>query len=571
MKNLQQILLLIFLINTSLQAQDCGISSVINTGWDQTYGEYVVDRLFSMLKTPDGGFLLAGHSDGDSSNYKSSHNRGMDDFWLVKTDYVGNRLWDVSIGGHNQDYLTSMIQTKDGNYLLGGYSRSDIKYEKSEKNRGLDDYWIVKVDPYGGVIWDKTFGGSHIDILTSMIETENGSFVLGGYSLSGISGDKSEGNQGFETDWTWMTPDYWVLKVDADGKKIWDKTIGGGESDLLNSIVLTPEGDYLLGGYSNSNAGTFKKENSKGGVDYWVVKLDPNGIIIWDKTIGGESSDMLMNITMTTDQNYVLGGTSNSDISGDKSEGLRGTPDYIYNTDNDFWLVKIDSEGTILWDKTLGGTSLEYFGALIPTQDNGVVAAGSSYSNIGAEKSENRIGGYNDYWIIRTDENGEKIWDKTLGGTNVETLTDIIPTSEGYLIGGHSDSNRGADKSDNRHGQTDYHLRGNDFWVISIKVTEEVKPCRPTSKTDITETTKSSLHIRAYPNPTDDLFTIELDNLNVKPKTITLYDIKGNLLKNLPFTSVKTDLSLANLSPGWYVLKITTEEGRVQEIKFQKN
>ena len=160
--------------------------------------------------------------------------------------------------------------------------------------------------------WQNTIGGSGYDYLHSIQQTSDGGYVLGGTSNSNISGDKTDSSQG--------SYDYWVVKLDASGVIQWQNTIGGSGFDRLFSIQQTSDGGYVLGGYSYSNISGDKTENSQGSADYWVVKLDSSGTIQWQNTIGGSGWDMLYSIQQTSDGGYVLGGYSDSNISGDKTE-----------------------------------------------------------------------------------------------------------------------------------------------------------------------------------------------------------------------------------------------------------
>ncbi len=166
--------------------------------------------------------------------------------------------------------------------------------------------------------WQNTIGGNDIDFLCSVIQTTDGGYLLGGYSWSDISGDKTETGYGW---------DYWVIKLDGLGNIQWQNTIGGNDFDYLSSVIQTTDGGYLLGGYSHSGITVDKTEAGQGSSDYWVVKLDGSGNILWQNTIGGNNYDELRSIIQTTDGGYLLGGYSNSDISGDKTEANQGSGD----------------------------------------------------------------------------------------------------------------------------------------------------------------------------------------------------------------------------------------------------
>ncbi|MBK9729796.1 MAG: T9SS type A sorting domain-containing protein [Chitinophagaceae bacterium] len=299
-----------------------------NIIWQNTIGGSNTDVLNSLIQTSDGGFLLGGYSYSGISGDKTQASKGADDYWIVKLDDSGNIVWQNTIGGSVEDYLYSVVQTTDGGFLLGGLSYSDISGDKTEANQGNSDYWIVKINESGAIIWQNTLGGSSYDGLASLIRVTNGGYLLGGSSSSGISGDKAENKMGGY--------DFWVILIDESGDILWQNTIGGGFDDYLSSIIQTIDGGYLLVGYSKSVISGDKTENGSGLEDYWVVKLDKSGNILWQNTIGGNSFDKLRSIVQSNSGGYLLAGDSGSSISGDKSESCQGN--------NDYWVVKLSAD-----------------------------------------------------------------------------------------------------------------------------------------------------------------------------------------------------------------------------------
>ena len=228
-----------------------------------------------------------------------------------------SKQWDYRFGGTDVDVLYTLRQTADDGYILGGYSLSGIGGDKTEESRGGIDYWVVKIDASGVKEWDKRFGGTGRETLYSLQQTADGGYILGGGSSSGIGGDKTEESRG-------GTSDYWVVKIDANGAKQWDKRLGGTSFDELRSLQQTADGGYILGGISDSPIGGDKTEESRGSSDYWVVKIDATGVKQWDKRFGGTNWDGLISRQQTTDGGYILGGGSSSGIGGDKTEESRG-------------------------------------------------------------------------------------------------------------------------------------------------------------------------------------------------------------------------------------------------------
>ncbi|PSR55682.1 hypothetical protein AHMF7605_20320 [Adhaeribacter arboris] len=441
--------------------------------WDKTFGgfkNYYEDywgtsSFEAMVRTPDGGYLLAGNSDSDIFEDKTAERKGGNDYWLIKISANGTKIWDKTYGGYSNDGLETIVAAPGGGYLLGGFSYSDTGVDKSQNSQGSTDYWIVKIDENGTKIWDKTFGGVEEDMLKVVVPTSDGGYMLGGYSRSGKGGDKSEPSRDTSEDY-FNISDFWLVKINSSGTKIWDKTIGGNGRDNLTSLIATSDGGYLAGGSSSSVVSNEKSQAFRGASsndDYWVIKLDGKGAKVWDKTIGGYSTDALQSLVPTADGGYLLGGTSDSDITADKTAGNKGLTDY--------WVVKITATGTTVWDKTYGGRSSDNLATLI-SADGSYLLGGSSASSVGLDKTEaNR--GDDDYWLLKIDENGSKIWDKTFGGITGDGgvfgtsygdfLSAVTTTTDGgYLVGGTSDSNAGSDKSQDSKGFT-------DFWIIKIK------------------------------------------------------------------------------------------------------
>jgi hypothetical protein len=353
--------------------------------WQNTIGGSSTDELYSIQQTTDGGYILGGTSYSNISGDKTENSIGNGDYWMVKTDSLGNIQWQNTIGGNLIDRLLSMQQTSDGGYILGGYSNSNISGDKTENTNGYLDYWVVKTDSIGGIQWQNSIGGAdNADALWSIQQTNDGGYILGGKSTSNISGDKTENCIGFE--------DYWLVKTDASGNIEWQNTIGGSNWDQLVSIYQTVDGGYILGGYSKSNISGDKTENCIGDYDYWLVKTDPLGNIQWQNTIGGNYDDMLLSVQQTTDGGFILGGCSGSNISGDKTENSWGSWDY--------WIVKTDATGIIQWQKTIGGNYLDELFSFEQTTDGGYILGGFSDSDISGDKTENGIG-LEDYWLIK--------------------------------------------------------------------------------------------------------------------------------------------------------------------------
>ena len=419
--------------------------------WQNTIGGYLNDLLFSISETNDGGYILGGTSNSDASVDKADDSKGTDDYWVIKIDSFSNILWQKTIGGNYDDRLYDVKQTIDGGFILSGYSASGISGDKTSYTYGANDYWVVKLDSIWNIEWQMDIGGL-LDDLLYVEQTTDGGYIIGGSSTSDISFDKTDANIGGY--------DYWILKIDSNGNIIWQKTIGGTSDDYLTDIHQIIDGSFILGGYSFSGISGNKTEENKGGYDYWILKIDSIGNIIWQNTIGGNNDDKLTKIKLTSDNAYILGGYSNSNISGDKDEEVIGILDYP-----DYWILKIDSIGNIIWQNTIGGNNADVLTEIYQTFDKGYILGGYSYSGLSGDKSEISLGN-SDFWVLKVDSMGNIIWQNTIGGNSFDNLNTLCIRSDGsYLLAGSSNSTLSGDKTeDNIGGGISYA----DYWIVKL-------------------------------------------------------------------------------------------------------
>ncbi len=430
-----------------------------NIQWQNAFGGSSYDYLRCIDATTDGGFILGGESWSPVSGDKTENTYGSDDYWVIKTDALGNIVWQNDIGGSASERLYSVEQTSDNGYILAGESSSGISGDKSEANIGYTDYWVIKLDENGNIMWQNTIGGSEFNNLRSAVQTMDGGYILGGWSSSDISGDKTEMSNG--------SYDYWVIKLDNAGNIEWQNTIGGDAEDYLYKVLQTADGGYILGGYSSSGISGDKTETNVGTRDFWIIKLNSTGDIIWQNSIGGDGDDNLYDMAITADGGYILGGNSESGISGDKTE---------LNTGGDYWIIKLDSNGNILWQNTIGGNSYEELKTVIQVADGGYLVGGKSISDISRDKTEAVIG-MDDLWIIRLDQNGNILWQNTIGGTEGEVLAGICQLNDlSFVIGSWSFSGVSGDKTISGFGASDYWLLQLDPEQLCIapSVTESI-------------------------------------------------------------------------------------------------
>ncbi|MEW5677492.1 T9SS type A sorting domain-containing protein [Flavobacterium enshiense] len=344
--------------------------------------------------------------------------------------------WQRAYGGSGNDYAQSIKQTPDGGYIFAG-STSSIDGDITN-NTGSTNVWVVKTNNAGDILWNKTFGGSS-GAWTSNIELTND----GGYIFAGVtnSNDGSfTGNHG--------GGDVYVVKLDSAGEIIWQNLLGGTNDDYAYNIKQTPDGGYIFVGLSDSNDGNLTENN--GGEDYWIVKLNANGTIQWQKSYGGSNIDRAQTVTLTSDNGYIVTGYSQSN-DGDVVASYGGP------SNDDYWILKLNESGDIQWQKTLGGTGSDSGYETIQTSDGGYIVAGDSESTNGDVTGTH---GNSDIWLAKLNASGNIVWQKAYGGSGSEIVSGIKQTSDnGYVVFGRSTLNNGD--ITNNHG-------GYDFWVLKI-------------------------------------------------------------------------------------------------------
>ena len=427
--------------------------------WQNTIGGSLDDVLYSVSQTSDGGYILGGYSNSTNTGDKIEYGNGDYDYWVVKLDSNSNLVWQNTIGGVSGDFLLDIIPAVDGGYILGGYSVSNVSGDKTEGYIGSNDFWILKLDAFGNIDWQNTIGGSLNDVF-SIEQITDGGYILGGSSASGISGDKTEPNIG--------GLDYWIIKLDISGNIEWQNTIGGNQEDQLTSLQQTTDGGYILGGYSFSGISGDKTEPSMGDADYWIVKLDNTGNILWQKTIGGNYDDKLRSIKQAFDGGFVICGYSNSDASGDKTEGSIGEFGLV-----DYWVIKTNETGDVEWQNTIGGDMNDIAYDIVPCYTGGYLVGGYSYSDVYGDKTQINWGS-SDYWLVRISDIGEIVWQKTIGGGSFDFLINMQITSDGgAILGGYSKSEISGDKTEGNMGPGSSYP---DYWVIKLFPEECISP-----------------------------------------------------------------------------------------------
>lgn len=358
----------------------------VTAAWTVALGGSGADWGSSCQVTTDGGFIIAGCTKSDGA--------GERDGWLVRTDAMGSIIWSKTFGEQGDDEFYSVQQTADGGYVVTGYSSDDA-------------LWLVRTDAYGNTVWDRRFGGGAMSAEgRSVGQTADGGFIVAGTWYSSSGGNnvyllKTDANGDEEWSKTFYGPDadkgacvqqtvdggyivvgttasegagysdVWLIKTTSAGVKEWSKTYGGSQEDEGTCVQQTEDGGYVIAGMTGSyGAGRY---------DAWVIRTDPDGTELWNRTFGATWYDYANGVVQTPDGGFV--------VTGEYFTSERGS---------DLWLLKVDQSGSLVWERKFGGAEYDSGSSVELTQDGGYVVVGTTTT-----------AGDQDVYLVRTGADGE--------------------------------------------------------------------------------------------------------------------------------------------------------------------
>ena len=413
----KSIFLLLFFIVASCSKKEIilDIPIVQTTGEIQlvnTYGGSKNEAINAIVSTNDGGYAVLGYTQSNDGDVTDKTDDSFD-YYVLKFSADGEKEWSKTYGGSDEDRGNDIIQTSDDGFAILGSSQSnDIDISQ---NAGSQDFWIVKLDSFGNISWQKSFGYPGADYGTTLIETsDNGYLVTGVLDVTASGG---EGNSRRTS--KHAGGDVWAIKISAIGVLEWSKFYGGGNTDTPLGIVKTDDNSFIIACSSDSEDVDITDNN--GSYDFWILKISNTGVLLWEKSFGGTEIDEARAITRSEDGNFIIVGdtrSSNGDVT-------------LNNGAADVWMLKINTEGNLLWQKTIGGASFDVARSISKTQDNGFVIAGSSRSLDNGFTNQ----GQNDGLILKVDSEGEVVWKKTVGGSDFDFCYDAVQLTDGSIIG----------------------------------------------------------------------------------------------------------------------------------------
>lgn len=458
-----------------------------DTLWTRTFGGSNIDIAHDVQPTDDGGFIMTG--------YTRSFGSGGHDLWLLKTDSSGNEEWSWAFGGPDDDEGHAVWPTNDGGYIAVGFT--------SSFGAGGTDVWLVKTDAEGNEDWTQTFGGANDDEAYAVQETADGDLIIAGVTSSSGAGSR----------------DMWLIKTDASGTHVWDRTLGGYGSDGAWGVAQTSDEGFILTGWTFSNGPGYLG-------NAWLVKTDSLGIAEWDEAFGGSDADRGYSARETADGGYIMAGYTGSIGAG------------LY----DLYLVKTDSEGTAEWSEAYGGSGRDYGYSVVQTFDDGFLAVGYTLS-FGA--------GGDDMYLVRTNADGVLQWETTYGGSASDVAHAVVNTGDGgYAIAGHTLS---------------YGAGLHDAWLIRLAP-------EGSSAANTPSIAGARVLLDVWPNPSRGNATIGYTVPTASNVRLCIHDATGRLIRVIAETHSRIDGGSAvwdgldqtgeRVAPGIYFCRLAAQDLR---------
>ena len=493
--------------------------------------------------------------------------------------YSQSVVWQKDIKSSTQDFLSQITTTIDGQYLISG---SSIQASKggNKQNNGYD-FHLVKLNSEGEQVFEKFFAGNNHDFLSATVATQDGGFAVAGTSYSGKNQNKKDDSKGGS--------DIWLIRLNEFGDEIWQRTLGSTSNEEARSVIQTTDlGFFVAGNIQNSPKGYGSK-------DVLIIKLDKNGKELSQSIFGGKGQDEVEKMIPTRDGGVLLGIYSRSNAGGSKKDENFGEGDY--------WIIKLNKDGKVEWEKNFGGKGDDHLRTLALTS-TGYLIGGESRS----ERSGNKTVGIEegtDLWLISLDEKGEQVWQKSYNFKNRDVLMGMSvlhasddKSSKGILLGGYTQAEGRIETDDEKFWMLYLDQDGKEQWRKHIKGESskreerlsDIKLNRDGSivlaGTSAEELGKENWKIvklgdkqidqliekhdiKIYPNPVSDYAYVEI-GFDFKDADVTLYDMGGRQLQSLKTKNKVTKINTQNLIQGAYLITIKTDTNKTANAKLIK-
>lgn len=488
--------------------------------WSNSLTETAPSGFFPrIIKTTDGGYLIVG---GSSWNDPGLHG------YVAKLKDNGTLEWEKYFKTYGNEEFVSAIQTSDGGYVIVGNKNSPFVNGGSlSENIG-----VIKIDATGSLLWEKIYGGSGIEEVKDMVQTNDG-----GYLIVGASNSNDRDFPGYHFGGNGKPSDAFALRLDDKGDLLWSKLLGGSASDIFYSVIQLHDGEFIVGGYSDSKNGDLYGTDPAIDGYPWMVKLADPGVIQWQKKFPKDTIYVVAfnDIITTPDSGFLTVGTSS----------FSNTSSPNYRPNGNMGIVKFDKDRNIQWHRAFGGSGTDNGRAIIQTSDGGYAAIGIS-SSIGYDVTENK-GGL-DYFIVKISNGGSLEWSKSIGGNRDEWGHDLVQANDGSLV------LAGATQSNN-NGDVPQHNSGDKYWIVKLGDSTLVSSVGKIGKQDFT----------IYPSLVEDLLNIRTSE-SLLNANLSIFNIEGKAITSQKLSNSFTSINISNYPAGIYFVQLIKNK----EIAIEK-
>ncbi len=509
--------------------------------WQRCLGGAGTEYPGNVVATTDGGYVICGStlsSDGDLQGIAHPPCG-----WVVKLDQGGTIIWSTCVDAESNKFITSIIQTSDGGYILCGYTGKSYSGVLGYHG-GTSDAWVAKLRSDGSLDWQKLYGGSSSETAYSICENniEGGGYVFAGVTRSNdgdVSGLHIATTGGDSTD-------IWVVKLSLSGDIEWQHCYGGENRDWAKSIVQTSDKGYAFVGWTASHSGDVTNHffsDTLNSSDAWVVKINSSGRLLWERCFGGSRNDQGYSVASTSDGGVVLAGITTSNDGNIPGFHLS------FLGSSDAFIARLSATGEIIWQKCYGGTSSENANSIVTTTDGGYLLLGSSSSydgDLSGIPYHGHIGpAANDFWLLKVGSDGIIEWQKCFGGAKEDIGYSAVITKDNKIVCIGSTTSLDGDVV----GIHD----GIDIWAVKLGVLSGVAPSFDDGYTDLIR----DKFLKIYPNPSSSSVHLELLPW-FTAQGVELYNLLGTKL--ITETTVSQNSATVNtkaLPNGTYIARIS--------------
>lgn len=496
--------------------------------WQKTFGGADHEYITKTIPLAGGGFAFTGHS--ESNNGDVSGNHGNDDLWVACADATGSLLWSYLYGGSEDDQGYDIIQTSDGGFLVIGLTESSDGNVIGHHGTYNDDLWILRLNAAGQLIRQKCFGGTNNDDGAAIADAGLAYFYAGGstYSNDGdVIGNHSTGES-----------DTWIIKIDTLLNLVQQKCVGGTDYEELMDIKKTSDNGCIITGRTYSSDGDVVGYHA--GSDLLLAKLTSALTVEWAKAFGGSQTEEGNSVVQLSDGSYAaLGYTStqdNGDVTGHHPpQGM-----------DDFWLIKVNTTGTLTSAKCYGGSGDDQANGLVATFDGGFAMCGLTNSNDGDVSGFHTGVFAPDVWVAKVNAAGNMLWQRCCGGSDQDESFRIYEENTGVLVVSAFTYSTDYDVTFN-HGNA-------DGWILKVSAQSAIN------------------HNQNYEN-FNVFYNREIEMLEISGDfegILEIADSKGSIILNKTLKG-KDCVDLTELSTGVYLINIRNRKGnKTFSTKFLK-